>query len=387
MAVFKAFQPYRLSQDPAWFGEVTQATGSRITIVDATRRIEYTGSFSYSNVSNAVFGTVTGLTQFNANGPLYSLTGARADALTIYQAIQIARDSVAAAREYLKFDDQATGSSGADELLGFNGNDRIDGAGGADDLFGGAGDDTLTGGTGNDVLSGDAGDDSLSGGDGSDALSGGAGRDRLTGGDGADTATYADAALRVAVSLDRSFAGRGDAEGDTFDSVENLIGSRGGDRLGGDRFANRIDGGAGSDALSGGRGGDRLSGGDGDDTIDGGAGADVLSGGAGRDRFVFRSPADSSATARDRIAGFEGAGAADGDRIVLEGIDANRNRDGDQDFVFGTATGIGRLYLGADGAGTVVFGNVDRDAAPELVILIVDGAVRKAAYTEADFVL
>src|SRR6185436_7088454 len=57
------------------------------------------------------------------------------------------------------------------------GNDNLSGTTAADFLVGGAGNDTIDGGAGNDRLRGDAGDDSLRGGAGNDILVGGAGFD------------------------------------------------------------------------------------------------------------------------------------------------------------------------------------------------------------------
>jgi Ca2+-binding RTX toxin-like protein len=191
----------------------------------------------------------------------------------------------------------------------------------------------------------------------------------------------------VSVGLDGSVATRGDAFGDVLVSVENLIGTGRNDTLGGSAGRNRIDGGGGSDVIRGQGGPDVLLGGAGDDTITGGAGVDSLTGGAGRDRFVFLRPSDSIQGASDRILGFERPGAGAGDRIDLSGVDADFGRAGNQAFQFGAATGTGRLYLREQGTDTVIFGNVDRDGAPELVVVIADGAVRASAYSAADFIL
>lgn len=79
-----------------------------------------------------------------------------------------------------------------------------------------------------------------------------------------------------------------------------------------------LSGGSGADSLVGGAGDDTLLGGAGDDTIEGGTGSDVLDGGAGDDLFRFDAPgAQSPPATPDLILGFEGAGRAGGDRIVL----------------------------------------------------------------------
>jgi hypothetical protein len=91
----------------------------------------------------------------------------------------------------------------------------------------------------------------------------------------------------VAVSLDGSLTGTGDAEGDTFGSVEILIGSQGADHLRGASENEQIYGRIGNDTLDGGSGADAIYGGDGDDRVEmimpkagdlaeGGAGTDAL---------------------------------------------------------------------------------------------------------------
>ena len=64
-------------------------------------------------------------------------------------------------------------------------------------------DDTLNGNGGDDVLFGGGGNDTLNGGDGNDTLQGGSGADQFVGGEGIDTASYADSASAVTVSLAR----------------------------------------------------------------------------------------------------------------------------------------------------------------------------------------
>ena len=78
----------------------------------------------------------------------------------------------------------------------------------------------------------------------------------------------------------------GEAAGDTFDSVERLIGSSFSDRLNGSNGVNNtIDGGAGNDILKG------------------YTGNDALYGGAGKDFFVFNTALNAT-TNVDTIADF-----------------------------------------------------------------------------------
>ncbi len=137
-----------------------------------------------------------------------------------------------------------------------------------------AGGDTLNGGAGDDSIYGGASDDILSGEDGNDTLVGGAGADTLDGGDGTDTADYSDSTAAVNVDLSAGTATGGDAEGDTFTSVENVVGSAQDDTITGDAGANVLQGGAGNDLLTGGDGSDVFvfHMGHGTDTVYGGAG-------------------------------------------------------------------------------------------------------------------
>jgi len=123
---------------------------------------------------------------------------------------------------------------------------------------------------GNDTLLGEGGDDTLEGGAGADALNGGAGY---------DFASYADAASNVQVALDLSLAAFGDAVGDTFTSIEGVLGSAFNDVIYGDGNGNTLQGGAGNDNLNG-QGGD--------DLIVGGAGADSMTGGSGNDTASYQ---------------------------------------------------------------------------------------------------
>jgi Ca2+-binding RTX toxin-like protein len=142
-------------------------------------------------------------------------------------------------------------------------------------------------GDGNDVLDsqygtvvgavlGGGGNDTLLLGGGNNTLEGGAGADWLSGGAGFDVASYANAAVGVTASLADWLSNSGEALGDTYVSIEGLIGSNSADRLEGDAAGNRLDGGKGADTLHGGAG---------DDTLNGGEGVDSMTGGAGNDTY------------------------------------------------------------------------------------------------------
>lgn len=270
--------------------------------------------------------------------------------------------------------DHVQGGGGHDTLVGGAGNDVLDGGTGADTMRGGTGNDTyhvdstadivdelsgtgidtvhatvsidlanaknfkgslenivlagnsslsaagdqaantITGNTGDNRLSGRGGNDTLIGGDGDDVLDGGTGGDRLDGGAGNDTASYADATKRVVARLENSAKNKGDAKGDTYDSIENLSGSAKGDKLVGNAAANRLDGLDGNDFLIGEAGNDRLEGGAGDDHLFGGDGSDRLDGGNGNDTVSY---ADATRGAIVKLADTrKNKGAAKGDTIT-----------------------------------------------------------------------
>ncbi len=218
--------------------------------------------------------------------------------------------------------DTIYGAGGIDFLDGGAGDDVLDGGDGDDFLRGGTGADTLNGGDGDsdmvqyqtattglvvdletpglntgdalgdtydsvesilgslfdDTLSGDglrnfitgnSGDDEIFGRGGDDLLSGDAGADALDGGEGNDAAYYGAATSFVTASLATPWINTGEAQDDTYFSIEGLVGSEFNDFL----YGNELD--------------NHLAGAGGNDTLVGGEGVDVLNGGAGNDIFVF----------------------------------------------------------------------------------------------------
>ena len=201
-------------------------------------------------------------------------------------------------------DDTLRGDNTVNTISGDNGDDTIEGRGGSDILDGGDGNDTvsyansgnavtidlglvtaqsslgdasgdvltnfenITGSDYNDVLTGTAAANTLTGGKGDDLLIGLGGGDVLDGGAGNDTVTFAASTSGVTVNLGTGYGSNGDAQGDTFISVENVIGSGYDDILTGSSVVNSITGGAGNDSLFGAGGNDTLDGGDGTDTAD-----------------------------------------------------------------------------------------------------------------------
>jgi serralysin len=260
------------------------------------------------------------------------------------------------------------GTAGANNLQGLAGNDALNGGAGADNLYGGTGADALDGGADFDYayydaaaagvtvdlsgvvagtgdalgdtfvamegvigsafadtiygnaaannLQGLAGNDTLNGGAGTDNLYGGIGADVLNGGAAFDNARYDLAAAAVTVDLSGVVAGTGEAAGDTFISIEGVLGSAFADTLSGDGGANTVNGRAGNDTLDGRAGNDQVLGEAGNDVLRGGTGADTLTGGAGDDDFVYGATADSNETAGlDTIADMEA-----GDQLNLSAL-------------------------------------------------------------------
>ncbi|MGK9237338.1 hypothetical protein KXS07_36950, partial [Inquilinus limosus] len=291
--------------------------------------------------------------------------------------------------------DLLVGDGDANQLEGENGDDTLRGGAGADVLLGGLGNDVLEGGDGGDVLAGGSGWNTLLGGAGDDIVHGGAGLDGIDGGGGMDTVSYAGSITGVKVNLQTGLGSGGDAEGDSYQNIEDVEGSAHGDRLIGNDTANHLSGGDGNDTLegrggpdvlAGGEGvdtasyagsvsgvqvdlglgvavggdaeGDRLSGieevvgsawndmlvgdagdnrligGGGDDVLVGGAGRDLLDGGSGADRFVLTAAGDSlpGEEVRDFIYDFN---QAEGDKIDLSQIDADGDAgNGETAFTF-----------------------------------------------------
>ncbi len=194
--------------------------------------------------------------------------------------------------------------SSIENLLGSNkAADHLTGDATANHIRGARGDDTLVGGGGNDSLYGGYGDDLMFGGAGDDYLRDSAGHDYFSGGAGSDTLSYWGHLIGMTVDLETG----ANSGGDTYDSIENILGSN---------FAN--------DHLTGDGGANTLNGAGGDDTLAGGHGDDLLIGGTGADVFVFRD-----GTGQDTIADFHSSAdwGAEADQIDLTGLTSIRDFD------------------------------------------------------------
>ena len=188
-------------------------------------------------------------------------------------------------------DDLLAGWYGNDTLIGGAGNDDIDGSFGDDTIDGGTGADTIEGGDGidivsfasatsgvvadlnaggtvgdangdtyanvenflgsqfNDTLIGDAGSNELQGGAGDDILEGKGGADALVGGSGVDTVDYRSAGSGIIVDFLAQTGSQSDAEGDTYTSIENAIGSNFNDIFVAGDADNSFTGGSGADTY------------------------------------------------------------------------------------------------------------------------------------------
>ena len=237
-------------------------------------------------------------------------------------------------------DDFLTGDGNANLFNGGGGGDTINGGGGIDILFGGEGDDILDGGTEGDVLDG---------------------------GNGTDTVTYFQSGVGVEVSLSLPATNTGMAAGDTYSSIEILIGSHlalsgdileantngsttiygmagdddiygvfgtvtayggdGDDGLFGGTVGDFLYGDNGIDFIAGGDGDDLLEGGADDDTLRGDAGDDTLNGGSGFDTITFQGE-DAGFTFT--LAGF-GSGVANVNGVdtytSIENVTGGNNND------------------------------------------------------------
>ncbi|MGV6801460.1 MAG: calcium-binding protein [bacterium] len=230
-------------------------------------------------------------------------------------------------------------------LHGNAGNDILDGQEGNDTLYGYAGADRLVGGSGNDTLFGGLGDDRLTGGTGADSLNGDFGFDAVF---------YTGSSAAVQVDLLANTGTGGEAQGDTFSSIERVVGSAFGDVLTGDNNSNRLEGRDGDDQLFGNGGFDKLL---------GGAGADLMDGGADFDTVTYET--STAAVQINLTTGIHTGGYAAGDVIMnverILGSDFNDSLTGSgvTDRLEG---GDGDDMLFGLGGNDILFGNAGADA-------------------------
>ena len=212
---------------------------------------------------------------------------------------------------------------------------------------------------------------------------------------------YSSNSAATAVTPQANYTGPGGTGSGTADTI---TGTSGNDKLAGTADNETITGlagndviaaGSGNDTVSGDDGSDRLRGGEGNDTITGGTGndwlngnfgVDILSGGAGADTFNFRSvnASPSGTGTYDTIADFS---HAEGDKIDVSSIDADKGSSGDQAFTFiGSAAfghHAGELRYHTTGTGLVIDADVDGDGISDLSIALTG----VSSIAVADFIL
>jgi len=254
---------------------------------------------------------------------------------------------------------------------------------------GGSGNDAIVGNAANNRLAGGAGNDSLTGGAGDDTLVGGSGADILSGGAGYDTIDFSGALAAIAVDLARGGTA-GEATGDRYSGIEQVLGSAFNDAIVGSALVDSLVGYDGNDVLTGLGGADILSGGIGSDILTGGAGFDRMTGGAGNDTFDFNLATEigKGLGGRDIILDF----TRGMDRIDLSTIDAMTTLAGNQAFVMLSAvaafTGAGQIRVRYEtstaGTRTLVEGNVDASLGFDFQIEL---AGMIGGLTSVDFIL
>ena len=218
-----------------------------------------------------------------------------------------------------------SGDVSTDKLIGFElyfataQDDQIRGSANADTVYGLAGDDLFLASTGDDYLDGGSDSDSLD----YSAL---------------DAATYVSVTLDGSRTVDVEVGGVGIQR---ITLIENVTGTDGADRLGGDALSNTL--------LAG----------DGDDSVFGGAGSDLLEGGAGFDELRFDELGAVGVTLTLDSAGGTALYAADNsldtfsgfERYVATQQDDVVNTSDDSDIVF-TLAGDDRI-VASQGADTL----------------------------------
>ena len=122
----------------------------------------------------------------------------------------------------------------------------------------------------------------------------------MYGGNGIDRVQYQDSLVGLRVDLFAPATNTGDAAGETYTLVEDIVASSGDDSLFGNASANKLFGFDGVDRVFGRAGNDTLFGGNGNDILNGGADNDILVGGADVDTFRF----DGANFGIDRITDF-----------------------------------------------------------------------------------
>jgi Ca2+-binding RTX toxin-like protein len=245
--------------------------------------------------------------------------------------------------------------------------DRMYGNGGSDTLRGNGGPDLLSGGLGNDILDGGQGTDILNGDAGADTLLGGQGADRLRGGEGVDVVNYGTSPGGVKVNFFTGMGSGGDATGDSYHEIENVVGSNFADVLTGTFSSNSMVGGGGADQITGEYGSDRLT------------------GGRGADRFIYREVGESVSGNRDVIMDFR---KSEGDKIQISAIDGKASTTAMNSFrllpIGSNFTAEGQIRVAQSGAHTIVYFNTIGASGAEMEIQLSNFTA--STLTQSDFI-
>jgi hypothetical protein len=266
-----------------WYGSVTGATSTQLTISNGYNTGVYYGSFTY--VGSNVYGTLTGFAEYAGSSLLVSASGfsVNANAAANYINANLIQNFFALA---LSGQDTIKGSDQTDVLFGYDGNDIFTSTFGSDVIDGGNGEDlvsyklapgwvdvdlklgTVSGALGNqtlrdiedivgsdfgEFLKGDAKNNLIFGSGGNDIIRGEEGDDILFGDDGLDSVDYATAAGPVTVNL-ASKISSGAAERDQIYGFEKIFASLFDDILIGDALDNYFYPLLGNDTVDGGLG-------------------------------------------------------------------------------------------------------------------------------------
>ena len=268
-------------------------------------------------------------------------------------------------------------------------------------------------GSGNFSGTGDSGNNTITGGSGDDTLAGGAGADMLNGGNGTDAADYSTSSAPVTVDLTAGTASGGDATGDSFVSVEAVIGSAYADTLSSATAGHILAGAAGDDIYFVGSSGITIveavgggtdevqtalsslsiaafanvenltysgtgnfvgTGNAGDNILTGGAGNDTLIGGGGADRLIGGNGTDtasySTATSGVTIDLKTGVNPGDAAGDVYNGVERFQGSSFNDTFISSSAA---ETFDGAGGTDTVSYAGSAGAVAANLTTGIASG--------------
>jgi Ca2+-binding RTX toxin-like protein len=132
MANIQFFSPIDLTSDEEWNWEVTVLNSTQISVAGPVYAATFIGNFVIGATS--VTGTLHEAHQYKNGALQLSATGLSVDAQTMADLVE--NYSAEATYAYiLQGNDTQTGSSSADLLGGFGGNDAIDGGGGTDTAY------------------------------------------------------------------------------------------------------------------------------------------------------------------------------------------------------------------------------------------------------------